>query len=91
MFHIKSCINIEHRLLISSYQLKTKFVRGEQGGKETFYSSPLTQLTSASKNTISMKLARENISAVFSNNTKHNFFYMKNTKIKVQVLQRGKT
>lgn len=50
---------------MSSYQLKTKFVRGGEG-KETFYSSPLTQLTSASKNTISMKLARENISAVFS-------------------------
>ena len=59
MFHIKPCI--------SSYQLKTKFVRGgEEGGKETFYSSPLTRLTNAGKNTISMKLARENISAVFS-------------------------
>ena len=103
-------ISIIH-ILLSTYNKICK------GGKETFYSSPLTRLTNAGKNTISMKLARENISAMFSkgnthewadsksrtcskllskkasfvSDTKHNFFYMKNTKIKVQVLQRWKT
>ena len=40
MFHIKPCINIEHRLLISSYQLKTKFVRGGGGRKRNILLLP---------------------------------------------------